>query len=108
MELLSYLPLIVLFWIPLGLWLWAKHINTFWKRRNTPHIPGELIFGNFKNLVLMRKSVADTFADLYFDKKTEDEPFVGITLMYKQMILLKDPELIKQILVKDFNVFYDR
>lgn len=108
MELLAYLPVIILFWIPIGLWLWGKHINTYWKRKNIPYIPGELLFGNFKKLVLMQKSVADSFAELYFDEKTKDEPFIGVTLMYNQMILVKDPELAKQILVKDFSTFHDR
>uniref|UniRef100_T1GXH4 Cytochrome P450 n=1 Tax=Megaselia scalaris TaxID=36166 RepID=T1GXH4_MEGSC len=38
----------------------------------------------------------------------KDQPFVGIHVFQKPGILVKDPELVKQVMIKDFNKFSNR
>ncbi|KAG4067639.1 hypothetical protein HA402_005411 [Bradysia odoriphaga] len=52
--------------------------------------------------------VAEQFNDFYFDEKTRHKPFVGIHMFHKPAIILRDTELIKRILVKDFTSFSNR
>lgn len=37
-----------------------------------------------------------------------DAPFVGFYIFHKPCLLLRDPEIIKQFLIRDFNIFSDR
>lgn len=104
---LNILVLLLLF-VVTGLYLWGSHIRDYWKRKNVPFIPGQLFWGNVKKIILLQSNAADEFEKFYWDEKTKDEPYVGIHSFYKPMLLIKEPELIKRILVKDFNLFADR
>lgn len=88
--------------------LWLKHRKTYWKRNNVPHIPGSLLWGNLKKIIFLEENVAYEMNKFYYDESTKNEPFVGFYSTHKPMLMLKDPEIIKNILVKDFNLFSDR
>lgn len=45
---------------------------------------------------------------MYVYRKFPDEKFIGIFQMRLPTILLRDPALIKQFLIKDFDYFMDR
>lgn len=59
-------------------------------------------------MLTFKKCVAEQFYDFYFDEKTKDKPFVGIHMFHRPAIIIRDPELLKRILVKDFASFSDR
>ncbi len=80
----------------------------YWKRRKIPSIESKPIVGSLTELITFRKCVAEQFSDFYFDEKTKDKPFVGIHMFHKPAIILRDPELIKRVLVKDFTTFTNR
>lgn len=107
MIVLYVLSLIVI-GIVLSAFLWLKHTKNYWKRNNVPYISSSLIWGNVKKIILMEQNLASEFSKFYYDDKTKDEPYVGIHIFHKPILLVKDPELIKTILVKDFNLFSDR
>lgn len=89
--------------------LWLKHRKTYWKRNNVPHIAsGSIIWGNLKKTIFLEENVAYEMNKFYYDEKTKDSPYVGFYSIHKPMLMLKDPEVIKNILVKDFNFFSDR
>ncbi|XP_077269211.1 putative cytochrome P450 6a14 isoform X1 [Temnothorax americanus] len=79
----------------------------FWKSHGVPGprpIPG---FGTFKNVVLDGKiSFNDYVKKLYNDYK--DEPLVGIFAGRTPILIVKHPDLIKDILIKDFSIFSER
>lgn len=107
-SVLTYLPLLILVWIPLSLYYWILYRNSYWKRNGIPFIPATPFIGNMKNLLLFRKCVAEQFSDFYYDKNVQDQPFVGIHIFLKPAIIVREPELIKRILVKDFTSFANR
>lgn len=70
-------------------------------------MPGHWFFGHFKDALLMRKSAGIVVGDLYRQAADEDD-VLGIYILHKPFLLVRNPELIKQMLIKDFHVFSNR
>lgn len=94
----------ILFWVKKSL----KSTFTYWNNHNIPFIPSSSIFGNIKDIVLYRECAAEVLKDLYKDPATKKEPVTGIRIFHKPGVLIRDLELIKRVLVKDFNYFSNR
>jgi hypothetical protein len=60
-----------------------------------------LPFGNMGDAILLRKSSAEMMKKLY--DQFPEEPYVGIYQFLRPLLLIRDPELIKQVMVKDFS-----
>ncbi|XP_069675031.1 cytochrome P450 6k1-like [Periplaneta americana] len=86
--------------------LYFQHKFSYWKKRGVPYAEPSMLFGNFKNCFLQKECVGQFFRRLY--EQGSGHRFYGIYLFARPALILRDPELIKQILVKDFNIFYDR
>ena len=78
----------------------------YWKNRGVVQIDPIPIFGNFAKCCFMKMSPGNFFKELY--KKSEGLPYMGFYIINKPCLFLRDPELIKQILVKDFSTFADK
>lgn len=87
--------------------LYIKYKFTYWQRRGVRTLPGHWLFGNMKDIIKFQKSPAFIIGDLH-QKASEDDDVLGIYIFCKPFLLLRSPELIKQILIKDFNYFPDR
>lgn len=87
---------------------WCFHQNSFWKRNNVIHIPSFPLIGHFSEALFLRAQVTSVFNRLYHHEAAQGQPFVGVNLFYKPAILVRDPELVKRILIKDFNYFSNR
>ncbi|PNF35809.1 putative cytochrome P450 6a14 [Cryptotermes secundus] len=88
------------------LYVYFKLSFTYWKQRNVPYIKPTFLFGNFRDLILFRKSQGHVFEDLY--KKLDGEKCGGTYTFTKPTFIFRDPEIIKNVLVKDFASFHDR
>lgn len=78
----------------------------FWKSRGVrgPRpIPG---FGTLKDVKLNRISGGEHVKELY--KVYKDEPVIGIFSGKTPILIVKDLDLIKDVLIKDFSVFANR
>lgn len=91
-----------------AVYLWAKYVNGYWERNNVPYIPAKPLIGNLGKILSLQQGVADLFSEMYNNEIGRDSPVVGIQVVHKPALLIKDPELIKNMLVKDFNSFSDR
>ncbi|XP_017767083.1 PREDICTED: cytochrome P450 6k1-like [Eufriesea mexicana] len=89
------------------LFLYIKYKFTYWQRRGVRTLPSHWFFGNMKDIIKFQKSPAFVIGDLH-QKGSEDDDVLGIYIFHKPFLLLRSPELIKQILIKDFNYFPDR
>jgi cytochrome P450 family 6 len=78
---------------------------THWKIEGIPYITPSFPFGNLSKVVSKTRSFGTTIYELY---KQSKEPFVGIYLFFTPAILIRDAELVKHVLVKDFEHFHDR
>lgn len=103
-----YVPLLLFVWLPISLYYWALYKTLYWQLRKIPSIYGKPLIGSITGMLTFQKNVAQQFYDFYFDKSTRDKPFVGIFIFHKPAIVIRDPELLKRVLVKDFAAFQNR
>jgi hypothetical protein len=86
-----------------SVWYYFMFKYSFWKKKGVRFIKPVIPFGNITNLILLRKAVAEVMKELY--DKFPEEPYVGIYELLNPMLLIRDTELIKQVMVKDFSHF---
>jgi cytochrome P450 family 6 len=87
-------------------YIYFKISMSHWKEMKIPYIEPTFPFGNFRDLILLRKSTGHVFADLY--KKLDGEKYGGTYMFTKPGFIFRDPDIIKNVLVKDFASFHDR
>jgi cytochrome P450 family 6 len=88
-----------------ALYVYFKHKFNYWRERGVLQLKPSFPFGNCGDLVLMRKSFGETFADHY--KLFAGNKFGGVYLVFRPQLLIRDPDIIKNIIVKDFDHFLD-
>lgn len=84
---------------------YSKKKYSYWKTRKVPSAPTVPILGNLKDVVLGKDSIGDNAGYVYL---RFDAPYVGYYQLFSPALILKDLDIIKHILVKDFNKFHDR
>jgi len=87
-----------------GIYLFYWHQFQFWGKRNVPHTKPTFLFGDLKMFTSL--PLALVFKELY--DKFKGKPFFGAWILFRPTIVIRDLDLIKQILVKDFISFHDR
>lgn len=81
-----------------------KRTYSYWDRKGFQTLPDFFWFtGHFK-LDFGRRPFADMAMRLY----NSTEPFIGIYFLFSPKLLLRDPDLIRSILIRDFSHFTDR
>jgi cytochrome P450 family 6 len=78
---------------------------SYWKNKGVAYLKPSFPFGNFADIALFRKSFGETYAEQY--KKLTGKRFGGIYILNRPQLLVRDPDLIKNLLVKDFDHFHD-
>ncbi|XP_035732645.1 cytochrome P450 6A1-like [Vespa mandarinia] len=78
----------------------------YWKVRGVKGPQPILLFGNIKDILFYKINMAEYLSNIYHFYK--DEPCVGIFFRSKPILILRDPQLIKDILIKDFSSFSQR
>lgn len=92
----------------MAIYLYFKYKLHYWKIRGVKQLNNtSLIFGDFKNGILFRTAPGYHLGEIY-RKAPSDAPFIGFYIFHKPCLLLKDPKLIKQILISDFEKFSNR
>lgn len=86
----------------LFLYYYWTRLCTYWLRRNVPCLKFSF-FGNSLNASMLKITIAESLQMIY--KEYEGHPFVGIYELATPVLLLRDPKLIKYVLVKDFACF---
>nr|ATU82874.1 secreted Cytochrome-like protein [Pristhesancus plagipennis] len=98
---------LLLFFI--AVWLLCKlYFNDFkyWEQKGFPHVKGKFPFGSQANIVLMSQYFGEMYQQVY--NKLDPHPFGGIYEIRIRELILRDPEIIKKILIKDFAHFTSR
>ncbi|PSN38879.1 hypothetical protein C0J52_18964 [Blattella germanica] len=90
----------------LGVYFYFQRAFKYWEKKKAPFIKPSFPFGTFRDSVILRKPVGEMFASCY--KKLEGERFGGTFMFTNPGVIFRDPELIKNVLVKDFAHFHDR
>ncbi|XP_025265760.1 cytochrome P450 6k1 isoform X3 [Camponotus floridanus] len=99
--------IIVLTTLMVTVYLYMTRKFKYWKKRGIEEIfPPTPFLGNFTECLLLKKAPAYFLKELYDQAK--GLPYIGFYVLDKPFLLVRDRELIKNILIKDFNIFYDR
>ena len=78
----------------------------FWQKLCIPYVKPTPFVGNLMDCVLLKTTIAEQLQRIY--NEHSDKPYVGIFSFDKPSLLIRDPELVNNILVKDFQYFMDR
>lgn len=98
----SFLLVVFLVYV-LHLYL-SRHYD-YWLKRNVPFIKPKPFVGNLMDVLLQKYNMSGFFEKIYNDINS---PFFGIFCFSKPALVVRDVNLVKQILVKDFDHFVDR
>ncbi|KAL0106797.1 hypothetical protein PUN28_015384 [Cardiocondyla obscurior] len=78
----------------------------FWECRGVPFKKPTVLVGNFGPLLLFRKSQPEGVKDMY--QWFENERFFGAFRVRSPVLILRDPDLVKSVCIKDFSYFLNR
>lgn len=78
----------------------------YWRNRGVSGPKPIPFVGNAWDIILFKKTIGLWLKTFYDD--AVNEPYVGIFVFDEPFLVIKSPEIIKQILVKDFSYFQDR
>ncbi|KAL5235933.1 hypothetical protein ACI65C_003343 [Semiaphis heraclei] len=76
-----------------------------WRKLNVPYVKPLPVFGNSMKMVLSREHPIDFFSSIY--NRFPYEKICGFYQMTTPFLMIRDPELINTIMVKDFSYFTD-
>ena len=88
------------------LYYYSKIKLSYWKKRGVKGPEPLPFLGNFKDVLLGKECTTDCFQKAYTEFK--DEPMVGVYGGHDPLLVLRDLDLIKDVLIKDFNMFAQR
>lgn len=77
-----------------------------WKKLNVPYVRPIPLFGNYLNVALCIDNPADTYKRIY--RKLAGHKYGGFFQMTTPYLMIRDPEMIHNILIKDFSYFPNR
>lgn len=90
------------------IYLYFQYNYTHWKKKGVPFIQPIFPFGSAKDLYEEKLSLGEFGAKMYKDLKEKTSSFGGFYIFHSRSFVPIDPELVKCVLSKDFNVFQDR
>ncbi|XP_049855705.1 cytochrome P450 6k1-like [Schistocerca gregaria] len=91
--------------------LLAAHLSfqwryQYWKKKGVPYLEPSFPFGNLGHSLLGQKFFGDVLRELY--EKAKGKRFIGIYSILRPVLLVRDPEIVRHILIKDFASFRER
>ncbi|KAG8229719.1 hypothetical protein J437_LFUL007894 [Ladona fulva] len=78
----------------------------YWKKRGVPTAKPTFPFGNFSEIFTISQPSQDFYRDIY--DRFKGQRYAGCVTFNEVILIPRDPELIKSIMVKDFSHFHDR
>ncbi|XP_043258935.1 probable cytochrome P450 6a20 [Colletes gigas] len=97
----------VAFLIIAGLYIYYKlFVFNFWRKKDIFSMKATFPTGNMLPLVIGTTSLANFFKDAYLQYKSHR--LVGLYMLYKPFLMVNEPDLIRDVLAKEFSSFHDR
>lgn len=91
-----------------SLYLWCRHRYSYWQRHGIPYIEPRWLIGNTGNALTLKRNYGLYVSDIYNESKMAKEAVVGMYIFHQPGLVIRDLDLIKSILIKDFNYFANR
>lgn len=86
-------------------WSFKKSYSYF-ECHGVPYLKPNFFFGNMADAILLRKSLSEVYREIY--NNLASHKFGGVYVLREPTFIIRDPELVKNVLVKDFAYFCDR
>ena len=87
------------------LYFYLTQVYVHWKKRGVPFLEPSFPAGSALEMILAKRTIAEVYGDFY--QKLSGHKFAGLYLIHRPVLLIMDPDLIKNFLVKDFEHFQD-
>lgn len=91
-----------------SVYLYFKHSYSYWKQRNVPFVKPKTPFGNIHPPWRKRDIFGNTIRSWYEELKPSGNKLGGSYIFTAPVLVLLDPGLIKDILIKNFDHFTDQ
>ncbi|KAG8235010.1 hypothetical protein J437_LFUL015673 [Ladona fulva] len=88
------------------IYFYATKNYRYWTDRGVPNLKPTFPYGNFGELIKQKIALVEYYEKLY--KAFKGCPIAGYISVMEPVLLVRDPEIVKQMLVKDFDNFHDR
>ncbi|KAJ8982768.1 hypothetical protein NQ317_018180 [Molorchus minor] len=88
------------------IYIYFRISYTYWKKLGVPQLNPSFPFGDMAAVIFRRQNMGDKIKEIY--DKMKGHKYVGLYFFSRKALLPLDPALIKNILSKDFQHFYDR
>ncbi|XP_037040256.1 cytochrome P450 6A1-like [Bradysia coprophila] len=85
-----------------------QYYLNYWKRLGVPqHDAPTFLFGDIANQFFGSKiSIGETFNDFY--NRFKHNKIHGLYFSYRPSLIVNDPEVVQEVMIKDFTSFHDR
>lgn len=90
----------------LGLYLYITRNSNYWSKRGVKDVKPLFFFGNVAPCVFGTKTPDKLIREAY--DKGAGEKVIGLHVFDKPYLVVRDPELIKSVFIKDFNNFSNK
>lgn len=85
---------------------WSTYTFDFWQKRNVVGPQPTALLGNYKAVLFGKMSFGQWLAENY--QNYSNAPIVGVFKVRQPIAIIRDPDLIKHVLMRDFIKFPDR
>nr|XP_029730817.1 probable cytochrome P450 6g2 isoform X2 [Aedes albopictus] len=107
-ALTGYLTLVLVCLAGFAVWFVSTSGTRYWQFFSVPFVEGRPLVGNFLDAFLFRKSTFELMDALYQNPKVAGAKLFGVSIMMQPALVIRDPELVKQVLIKDAAYFSNR
>lgn len=90
-----------------AVWFYVRYEQTYWKRNDLKTPPYHFLVGHSLPRITKEKSVWELF-DGYYQTYKRSADMIGLYLLTEPSVLLFDLDLIKRVMITDFDVFTTR
>ncbi|KAG5871669.1 hypothetical protein JTB14_032274 [Gonioctena quinquepunctata] len=81
--------------------------HNYWRDRGVPYEEPVFLAGNLWDVFKGKRQIGKHLGHLY-GRYSSDTPYFGIYIMGQPYLVLRSPEIIKSVTIRDFNNFDDR
>ncbi|ERL89674.1 hypothetical protein D910_07037 [Dendroctonus ponderosae] len=89
-------------------YIYFKDSYKYWRRLGIPQLSPQFPFGDMADVIFRKQNMGDKINQIYAHQRRQGHDYVGLYFFSRKAFLPLDPALIKDILGKDFQHFYDR
>jgi cytochrome P450 family 6 len=83
-----------------------NHLHSFWKKRGFKQLQPSFLVGDTKPVFSLKSSFGEHLAEVYH--KFKDLKMFGFYMFYFPTLIITDPKIVQDVLIRDFSSFTDR